>query len=159
VPSEDLAAIMEELQARVRNALQAMFPDRTPDVQELTARAEQRVLPYGRVGITEVGHSDFTISSDSLLVSVQVIAVVPVQDNSPQATQFQLARLLHEALLGSRYEETLLPLPSGRVARLLPTVRTAFLSDVEQMLAERLPDATSVVMTMGVELPLGGQVF
>jgi hypothetical protein len=38
-------------------------------------------------------------------------------------------------------------------------VRTAFLSDVEQMLAERLPDATSVVMTMGVELPLGGQVF
>jgi hypothetical protein len=90
---------------------------------------------------------------------VQVVAVVPVQDNSPQATQFRLARLLHEALLGSQYEETLLPLPSGRVARLLPTVRTAFLSDVEQMLAERLPDATSVVLTMGVEIPLGGQVF
>jgi hypothetical protein len=159
MPTEDLAVILAELQARVRSALQSMLPDRTPDVRELTARVEQRTLPYGRVGIIEVGHSDFTISSDSLLVSAQIIAVVPVQNDSPQATQFQLARVLHEALFGPRYEATLLTLPSGRVARLIPSTRTMFLSDVEQTLAERLPDATSVVMTMGIELPLGGQAF
>lgn len=156
---DDLVAILEELQARVRSALQTMLPDRTPDVRELTARAEQRTLPYGRVGITEVGHSDFTISSDSLLVNVQVVAVVPVQSDNPQATQFRLARVLHETLFGSQYESTLLSLPSGRVARLIPSTRTVFLSDVEQALAERLPDATSVVMTVLLEVPLGGQVF
>jgi hypothetical protein len=156
---EDLTVILEELQARVRSALQALFPDRAPDVRELSARTEQRTLPYSRVGITEVGHSDFTISSDSLLVTIQVIAVAPVRSAGIQATQFELARALHESLFGPNFETTLLPLPSGRVARLIPSARTTFLSDVEQALAERLPDATSVVMTIGVELPLGGKVF
>jgi hypothetical protein len=154
----DLQEILVAIQNRVYNAL-FEFSGKTPEVSDLNARKEPSSVPYARVGIAEVAHSDFTVSSDSLMIGIQLVAVVNRNGKQPQEVQFELARVIHFHLFGENYESCLLELSSGRVARLIPSTRTTFFSDVEQAVAERVPDCTSVVIVLTVELPLGGKVF
>jgi hypothetical protein len=154
----DLKVLLEEVKDRVRSAL-LEFTGRTPEVEDLNARNEPRGVPYARVGIAEAAHTDFTISSDSLMVGFQLIAVVDRNNRQPQEVQFDLAETIHKHLFGQQYENCLIDLPSGRVARLIPTTKTTFFSDVEQAVAERIPDCTSIVVVLTAEIPLGGQVF
>ncbi len=154
----DLQEILETIKERVRNSLRSMTGVE-PEVDEINSRSEPKRVPYARVGIAEAVHSDFTVSSDSLMLGLQIIAVVDRNRNAPQAVQFELAKALHEGIFGRNYELCLLTLSSGRTARLIPATRTTFTSDIEQELVERVPDCTSVVITLSAELPLGGSVY
>ena len=154
----DLQALLSEIQTRVANAL-SEFTGVEPEVDDLNARHEPRKVPYARVGIAEAAHTDFTVSSDSLMVGIQLVAVVDRNNRRPQEFQFELAEILHHHIFGENYDNCLLNLPSGRVARLIPTTKTTFLSDIEQAIAERIPDSTSVVIVLTAEIPLGGKVF
>lgn len=154
----DLQVILETIKRRVAEAI-ADLTGLDPEVSDINSRAEPRRVPYARVGIAELAHSDFTISSDSLMIGIQVVAVVSRNNEQPQVVQFRLAEALHKAIFGEYYERSIIELESGRAVRLIPSTRTSFLSDVEQAIAERMPDYTSVAITLTAELPLGGRVF
>lgn len=154
----DLKVLLEEIQTRVANAL-SEFTGVEPEVEDLNERSEPRKVPYARVGIAEATHTDFTVSSDSLMVGIQLVAVVNRNSRRPQEVQFELSAIIHKHLFGQHYENCLIELPSGRVARLIPATKTTYLSDIEQAIAERLPDCTSVVVVLTADIPLGGQVF
>ena len=154
----DLFELLNEIQRRVTDALQE-FTGVNPEIADTNARIEPRRAPYARVGIVEAVHSDFTISSDSLMVGLQIIAVVPIGNRRPQETQFKLAQTLHSHLLGESYEKAIVSLSSGRIARLMPATKTSFISDIEQVISEIAPDCTSVTITMTAEIPLGGKSF
>lgn len=157
----DLDELLSVIKERVRNALVVMTGSQVVEILDLNARVEPRMIPYARVGIAEVVHSDFTVSSDSLMVNFQIVAVVKGTsvESNPQSVQFELSKQLHLSLFGSSYENSIVSLQSGRVARLIPSTRTSYLSDIEQAIAERAPDCTSVTISMVAEVPLGGLVF
>lgn len=154
----DLHFLLQVIQERVARALMELTGDE-PEVANLNSRAEPRKVPYARVGIAEVTHSDFTVSSDSLMVGIQIVAVASRNNLQPQQVQIELARAIHKSLFGEDYSMTVVECPSGRVARLIPATRTVFFSDIEQAIAERMPDYTSILITLTAELPLGGKVF
>lgn len=154
----DLYFLLQVIQERVARALME-FTGSEPEVADLNSRVEPRKVPYARVGIAEITHSDFTVSSDSLMVGIQIVAVVSRNNSQPQRIQIELAEAIHRFLFGADYSMTMIECPSGRVARLIPATRTALLSDIEQAIAERMPDYTSVLVTFTAELPLGGKAF
>lgn len=158
----DAYELLTAVKNRVKAALAefAGVSETSVEVLDFNARSEPRVVPYARIGIAEIVHSDFTVSSDSLVIGIQVVAVVRLTDDkNPQETQLDLAKALHFAVFGERYEHDLIELSSGRVARLMPATKSTFLTDIEQVLMERAPDCTSVSMLISAEIPLGGLSF
>lgn len=156
----DAYELLTVIKERVRNGLLEFTGAADAEVLDLNARSEPHSIPYARVAIAEIVHTDFTVSSDSLMLGIQVVAVVRASsDRTPQETQLGLAQALHFAIFGRNYENAMIELSSGRTARLLPATKSSFLTDVEQMLMERAPDCTSVTIVLSAEIPLGGMVF
>jgi len=154
----ELEQFLTIIKERVSNAL-LEFTGTHPEVADLNSRTEPRQVPYARIGIPEIGHDDMTVPMDKLAIGVQIIAVVNCRNRPPQSVQFELARTLLLHLIGEEYEHCLIEFDSGRSVRILPSARVTFISDVESIIAERAPDCTSVVITLGAELYLGGKVI
>ena len=154
----ELEQFLGIIKERVANAL-LEYTGTQPEVADLNARTEPRIVPYARIGIPEIGHDDMTVPMDKLAIGVQIITVVNCRNRPPQSVQFELAKTLLVHLLGEDHERCMIEFDSGRVIRILPSARVTFISDVESIIAERAPDCTSVVITLGAELYLGGKVI